>query len=297
LDFGAARQALNNQTQALTKMVTPGYAPLEQYHSVEKQGPWSDLYGLGATMLHCVSGYPPPSATERIAAVFDDTTDPIDEVFEVVQRNYSNQLHDLIKWMVRLQPKERPQSTEEVLEFLDVEYNASPSVELTDGKTGNPAVPLSDELMKAVTVHLTRHIGPMANALVRKAGNQVSDVDVLTQLLSRFIPSEEAKTEFLGQTRILRDEENDTAPVDAPADAPMQSAKDNEVLDPDLIKSAEKNLSIYLGPMAKIVVRKTANRCNSSDQFLNELTQEIGTENKKEFLDMFRQQTTRDTDN
>ena len=95
LDFGAARQALSNQTKALTKMVTPGYAPLEQYHGAEKQGPWSDIYGLGTTMLHCMSGFPPPSVTERIAATFDGTTDPIDEIFEVVQRNYSEQLHDL----------------------------------------------------------------------------------------------------------------------------------------------------------------------------------------------------------
>ncbi len=290
LDFGAARQALNNQTQALTKMVTPGYAPLEQYHSAEKQGPWSDIYGLGTTMLHCVSGYPPPSATERIAAIYDDSADPIDEVFEVVQRNYSGQLHDLIKWMVKSQPKERPQSIDEVLEFLGVEDDSVPSVKLIDNNSGDPAAPLSDEVIDAVTMHLTRHIGPMANVLVRKAGKQVADVEVLTMLLSRFIPHEDAKTEFLGQTKIIREEHNEITPPDVAAAAvedSLQSATGNHEFDSVLINNAEKHLSAYLGPMARIVVSKTANRCNNNKDFLNELAKEIPADRKKEFLEMF----------
>ena len=52
LDFGAARQALGEQSRAMTGMVTPGYAPFEQYFASGKQGPWSDIYGIGATMYH-----------------------------------------------------------------------------------------------------------------------------------------------------------------------------------------------------------------------------------------------------
>jgi serine/threonine protein kinase len=47
IDFGSAR-AVKNNDQGLTAMVSPGYAPLEQYHAHGKQGPWSDLYALGA---------------------------------------------------------------------------------------------------------------------------------------------------------------------------------------------------------------------------------------------------------
>jgi serine/threonine protein kinase len=291
LDFGAARQALNNQTQALTKMVTPGYAPLEQYHSVDKQGPWSDIYGLGATMLHCLSGAPPPSATERIAAIYDSQADPVDSVFEIVERNYSQRLNDLVKWMIKPNPKDRPQTTAEVLEYLGVTDEPGSSLELSDEPAGSARRTLSEESIDAVTMHLARHIGPMANALVRKAGEQVSDVEVLTELLSRFIPSEEAKTEFLGQTRILG--ENSQVPAtqvfrDSPnPDSESRPAPAAVSLDSDLIENAERHLGNYLGPMAKIVVRKTAGRCSSSDEFLGELAQEVPADKQKEFLERF----------
>jgi len=291
LDFGAARQALNNQTQALTKMVTPGYAPLEQYHSMEKQGPWSDIYGLGATILHCLAGAPPPSATERIAAIYDNQADPVDEIFEIVDRNYSRRLSELIKWMINPKPKDRPQTTAEVLEYLGVADEKRSSLELGEESAESGRQALGKECIDAVTLHLARHIGPMANALVRKAGKQVSDVEVLTELLSRFIPSEEAKTEFLGQTRILRDDSREPATStvgDSPNPAVMpQSTPAPASLDTDLIANAERYLSIYLGPMAKIVVRKTAGRCSSRDEFLEELVQEVPVDKQKEFLERF----------
>ncbi len=289
LDFGAARQALNSQTQALTKMVTPGYAPLEQYHSVEKQGPWSDLYGLGTTILHCLCGFAPPSATERIASIYDDGSDPIDGVFEVVHRSYSAQLHDLVKWMVKPQPKERPQSTEEILNYLGVEEVMTPSIELNDDTGANSEAPLSDQYIDDVTRHLTRHIGPMAKTLVRKASNQVSDVEVMTQMLARFIPDEDAKTEFLGKTRILRDENEQIIPDEAVLSekASENRTKETDQLDPDLIEKAEQHLSIYLGPVARLIVKKSAGRNINTNKFLAELAKELPEERKKEFLDNF----------
>lgn len=48
LDFGSARMA--SEGSELTAIVTPGYAPLEQYHSHGRQGPWSDIYALGGVL-------------------------------------------------------------------------------------------------------------------------------------------------------------------------------------------------------------------------------------------------------
>ena len=48
LDFGAARQAVGQRSKSITSILTPGYAPIEQYDSkAEDVGPWSDLYALG----------------------------------------------------------------------------------------------------------------------------------------------------------------------------------------------------------------------------------------------------------
>jgi DNA segregation ATPase FtsK/SpoIIIE-like protein len=66
IDFGAARQALGGKSRSLTSIFTPGYAPFEQYSSSGKQGPWTDIYALAATLYHGIAGKPPPSAADRI---------------------------------------------------------------------------------------------------------------------------------------------------------------------------------------------------------------------------------------
>jgi len=66
LDFGAARHAIGNKSKNLTSIVTPGYAPMEQYFSDGNQGPWTDIYALAGILYQAVSGDIPPEAPARI---------------------------------------------------------------------------------------------------------------------------------------------------------------------------------------------------------------------------------------
>jgi serine/threonine protein kinase len=64
LDFGAARRTTGGRD--LTNIVSPGFAPFEQYHSKGKQGPWSDIYSLGAVMYWMATGEKPVESAARV---------------------------------------------------------------------------------------------------------------------------------------------------------------------------------------------------------------------------------------
>lgn len=68
LDFGAARRVIGDMTQALTVILKPGYAPVEQYAELPdmKQGPWTDVYALAATMHWVITGSTPPPSVGRL---------------------------------------------------------------------------------------------------------------------------------------------------------------------------------------------------------------------------------------
>lgn len=66
IDFGAARQVIAEQSKSLSVILKQGFAPLEQYQRKGKQGPWTDIYALGATCMYALTGKIPDDATERI---------------------------------------------------------------------------------------------------------------------------------------------------------------------------------------------------------------------------------------
>ncbi len=76
IDFGAARAAMAGRSTTMTAIFTPGYAAAEQYTSAEL-GPWTDIYGLSATLYHAITGKIPPSAIERI---LKDVYQPLGEL-------------------------------------------------------------------------------------------------------------------------------------------------------------------------------------------------------------------------
>ncbi len=66
LDFGSARLAVSGATQTMTSILTPGYAPLEQYSKDGNQGPWTDIYSLAAVMYRGITGDNPPDVVGRL---------------------------------------------------------------------------------------------------------------------------------------------------------------------------------------------------------------------------------------
>jgi hypothetical protein len=114
LDFGAARRVITDRSQALTAILKPSYAPIEQYADVGgmKQGAWTDIYALGATMHFLLLGKPPPPAPGRSIQ---------DTMPSLAQQNLvgcSKEFLELIDWMLTPLPNERPQSVAAVRDAL-----------------------------------------------------------------------------------------------------------------------------------------------------------------------------------
>jgi serine/threonine protein kinase len=67
IDFGAARQLVVSKSKPITALLTPGYAPIEQYGSkADRLGPWTDIYSLAAVAYSCLTGKVPPDASDRV---------------------------------------------------------------------------------------------------------------------------------------------------------------------------------------------------------------------------------------
>jgi hypothetical protein len=106
LDFGAARQAVNGATKSLTAVLTPGYAPLEQYSGDGNQGPWSDIYAMAGVLYRGFTNENPPDAVSRLK------NDSVPAKLAQLKGRVSEPALRAVDWALALDEKQRPASVE-----------------------------------------------------------------------------------------------------------------------------------------------------------------------------------------
>ncbi|MBI4990193.1 MAG: serine/threonine protein kinase [Rhodocyclales bacterium] len=120
LDFGAACHVGDGSSRSMTSIVTPGFAPIEQYHTHGALGPWSDLYALGAVLYWAVTGERPLEAPARMKE------DPMAPAARKGAGRYSARFLQAIDWALTPDEADRPKSVSQLQAVL----------------TGNAAVPV-----------------------------------------------------------------------------------------------------------------------------------------------------------
>ena len=113
IDFGAARQNIGSKSRPITTLITPGYAPMEQYDSsAQLLGAWTDIYALGALAFHCLTGNQPIDSPNRVMQR-DPNADPITQTLKQLSGKVSANFLHALSASLAIYADQRPQSLQE----------------------------------------------------------------------------------------------------------------------------------------------------------------------------------------
>lgn len=135
LDFGAARHASGGTSRSLTSIVTPGYAPFEQYHTHGAQGAWSDIYAIGGVLYWIVTGQKPVEAPSRIK------NDIMPKASTTAAGRYSPHFLAAIDWALSTDEEQRPRSVAQFIAALTGAQStpiATPAIAATQTASSAP---------------------------------------------------------------------------------------------------------------------------------------------------------------
>src|SRR5688572_1365136 len=150
LDFGSARQ----KSSELTAIVSPGYAPFEQYHTQGKQGPWSDIYAFAGVLYWMVTGERPVEAAARVR---QDTMAPAVQAGD--RARFRPEFLAALDWGLAPNEEDRPQTVAEWREALLGSARAEPHTRKAPAPPTQPQQEFQAAFLKELEETLKQHVG------------------------------------------------------------------------------------------------------------------------------------------
>jgi eukaryotic-like serine/threonine-protein kinase len=298
-DFGIARIDASEFTIVGDLLGTPAYMAPEQFAGapVDKR---TDLFAAGVILFEMLTGVKPfrgKSITEIIS--FMENRGPED--IRALNPAVPDSLKRVITKALAFDPARRYDNAGEfskaIVEACPVRLDQTPipepPVSVTAAadagvRAAGPTEPTwPPDLLREVERDLATFIGPMAAIALRRAIGRANDVTALYELLGQQVINPRDRAEFLarGQRRAASGPAG--RPASSPPSKPERTAeveRDQRAVSPGLknIASIESNLARYIGPIAKILIRRELEKHETLEKFYRALAAHIPDERDRE---------------
>jgi serine/threonine protein kinase len=321
-DFGIARIDSSNLTQIGAVMGTPGYMAPEQYAGADVD--WrADLFSAGVVLYQLLTGekpfagtaesiaykvcYETPAAPStlapgRLSATYDEVVaramaKKAEGRYPTAQA-FRSALLEAYAAPVSPTLSEETVITEVVAAAIKVDPtnpsgSSRPSADSAPGPgRTTTSVPPGWEpaTVKAIEGHLARYLGPVAKVMVKRACMQTHDVQAVYAMLAEHLATEVERDQFLAMRSKLTEAPQAaagtgrTGTLDA---ATMLAARvAGSPITPEMVESAARCLTTYVGPIARVLVKRAAAQATTAQQFYTLLAESLGSEAERiRFLD------------
>jgi eukaryotic-like serine/threonine-protein kinase len=311
-DFGIARIDSSNLTQIGAIMGTPGYMAPEQYAGSDVD--WrADLFSSGVVLYQLLTGVKPfTGSTESIAykVCYEDSPPPsqldpervssrYDEVVaRAMAKKREDRFQNALKFRAALldayaAPVAATVSEETIItEIIPTTIRIEPThpsqgpseATPTAARTTEPPAGWDLDLLRQIEGHYARFVGPVAKVLVRRLGRRTINVDELYALLAENLSANDGKG-FLATRTLLRGTPASKPGTTRAEQGTTHASRISAPLTPEAIDAAQQKLASYLGPIARVIVKKAATQAKTSRQFYMLLADHlVSTAERERFL-------------
>ena len=288
-DFGIARIDTSNLTTMGMVMGTPSYMSPEQCQgqTVDRR---SDLFSAGVVFYELLTGEKPfAGAMETIGykICHEDPRPPS----SVSRLPLSPTVDAVVATALEKKPEGRFQNARAFSRALRTACDAvvaddaagATEVNLAAVKLESTVVlPLfEDTVLRTVERRLAHYVGPMARVMIRRAASQTADLGELYSLLSENIQNPEERRKFFEEARASGVDTGGSPRVHMTA---AQAAAKSVPLERSFVDETTQRLAVYLGPIAKVVTSRAAQKAASREEFVELVAGHLGTQDRGAFL-------------
>ncbi|MEP6942346.1 MAG: serine/threonine-protein kinase [Betaproteobacteria bacterium] len=284
-DFGIARIDTSNLTTMGMVMGTPSYMSPEQCQgqTVDRR---SDLFSAAVVLYELLAGEKPFSgALETIGyKICHEDPKPPSSVSRLA---LSPTIDAVVATALEKNPESRFQNARAFNRALRQACDAlvaddsigATEINLAAVRMGPPpaSVEWDETVLRTVERQLAHYLGPMAKVMLRKAASQTRDVSQLYAMLAESISDSAGRQRFIDNTP--------GATASSRIIATGETAKTQTLpLDKDFVDQTTTRLAAYLGPIAKVVVNRAAQKAGSQQEFVQLVAGHLGTQERGAFL-------------